>query len=634
MSKYFLFLLFIVFSCSLFAQTITTNDYNGYKREHFKIDQKNAWVTIPTHAAPGNPWIWRARFPGFHDEIDKEMLGRGFHVAHVNTENMYGSPNAISIWDNFYKFVVAHYKLNPKVSLVGVSRGGLFIYQFAKAFPLRVASIYGDTPVMDFTTWPLGLDGTGTASVGDWNNLKKEYGFKSDKEAIEAQNKPINYADNLAQKSIPIFHVVGPEDKIVPPEFNTLKFRKNYPYYMVVHNNGGPYSLQGHHFPLDNVRGSCDFIERFATLPPLKKEVTFFDKTLNIGNTFAKIKEEKEKVRVVYLGGSITQNAGWQNMVTDYLKNRFPNTQFECVNIGIGSHCSPIHAFRWREHFAGPADLVFFESAVNDLHNSRTPNEQKRAYEGVIRGIKMENPKADIVCLQFAEPRFTASYQQGKIPEIIARHESIANYYAIPSINLAKEVAMRMSENQFSWNKDFRDLHPSPFGQRLYFQTIKNFLDQQPLNKKRVARKLPKPMIKNPWEKGHFQKLETATDLKGFSIVPKWSAPPHTGEQRAGYYNVPMLVGSGENSEFTVNFNGTAFGLMLVAGFNSAPIEWQVDNTPPKQVDTFGPWSKNLHIPFAYILEPNLPAGEHRITIKIKPNNKRDALHVRYLLVN
>jgi hypothetical protein len=48
-----------------------------------------------------------------------------------------------------------------------------------------------------------------------------------------------------------------------------------------------------------------------------------------------------------------------------------------------------------------------------------------------------------------------------------------AEWYSVNSINLAKGVTNRIINGEFTWRDDFRDLHPSPFGQELCFKTIR-----------------------------------------------------------------------------------------------------------------------------------------------------------------
>ena len=249
---------------------------HGYRRVSFTLEGHAAWVTFPKTPAPGKPWVWRARFPGYHDEIDLALLKRGFHTAHIDTANLYGSPRAMRLWDAFYALVTRLYGLNPRVSLYGCSRGGLFIYAFADRWPERVASIYGDTPVMDFTTWPEGKDGRGERSEADWARLKQVYGFTSDAEAEAWRGTGLHLAEKLARAHLPIWHTIGPEDAVVPPRHNTEPFAERFRAAggeMAIHVNKGPYSLRGHHFPLDAVEKTADFIEGHAPLPDLSPQV-------------------------------------------------------------------------------------------------------------------------------------------------------------------------------------------------------------------------------------------------------------------------------------------------------------------------------------------------------------------------
>ena len=80
--------------------------WNGFQRYDFEVDGRSAYVVMPKHAAPGKPWVWRARFPNFHAEADLILLDRGFHIARINTDGMLGSPNAMKHWDAFYQFII------------------------------------------------------------------------------------------------------------------------------------------------------------------------------------------------------------------------------------------------------------------------------------------------------------------------------------------------------------------------------------------------------------------------------------------------------------------------------------------------------------------------------------------------
>src|SRR6202035_2412433 len=121
--------------------------WNGYQQLSFTVGGLAALLVIPEPPAKGNPWIWRTEFFGHEPQADIELLNKGFHVAYVNVQNMYGAPAALDAMDVFYEHVTQTYGLSPKTTLEGLSRGGLFAYNWAARHPDRVASLYVDAPV-------------------------------------------------------------------------------------------------------------------------------------------------------------------------------------------------------------------------------------------------------------------------------------------------------------------------------------------------------------------------------------------------------------------------------------------------------------------------------------------------------
>ncbi len=182
--------------------------------------------------------------------------------------------------------------------------------------------------------------------------------------------------------------------------------------------------------------------------------------------------------RVAFLGGSITAGKGWRDLVCEDLQRRFPETKFEFINAGISSLGSTPGAFRFeRDVLAeGPIDLLFEEAAVNDDTNGFNDVEQIRGMEGIVRHARIANPAMDIVLLHFVDPGKIESYNRSIIPSVIVNHEQVAERYRLPSIDLAKEVTERIRAGEFEWDKDFKNLHPSPFGHQLYARSISDCL--------------------------------------------------------------------------------------------------------------------------------------------------------------
>jgi len=211
------------------ALTNETNDtWHGFKRHVITIDGCKAWIVEPKTALPGNPWSWCLEFPdAFTSRIGVPMLlEQGFHHVHIAVGNTFGCPAALRHFDALYAAVTAR-GLAPKGILIGISRGGLYAYNWASLNPGKVACIYGDAPVCDFKSWPAGK-GIGKGSPSDWKSLLQCYGFGNEDEALAWPHNPIDSLAPLANAGIPLVHVVGDVDEIVPVAENTAILEARY----------------------------------------------------------------------------------------------------------------------------------------------------------------------------------------------------------------------------------------------------------------------------------------------------------------------------------------------------------------------------------------------------------------------
>lgn len=379
------------------------------------------------------------------------------------------------------------------------------------------------------------------------------------------------------------------------------------------------------------------------TLPPVPGLEE--DSALRLGLANCRLRFVREKVgAVTFLGGSITQGGAWRQHVCDELTRRFAMTKFTFVNAGISSVDSSGHAFRFQRDVVakGVPDLLFVEAAVNDLHNQRRSDEQRLAMEGILRQARRANPLLDVVCLHFADTPHTADYDRGRTPEIIANHEAIAAHYGAPSVNLAHEVQRRIAAGQMDWRRDFRGVHPSAWGHRLYAQAVRRLFDQAwarpvaPEDQPR-AHAVPPPLSTACYDGGRLAPLAAATDLRDCRIVDRWRPGDRAGT-RSEFVNVPALVGETPGAGFALDFDGRAVGLFLTAGPDAGIIEFRIDGGAWQRRVTFTQWSGGLHLPWVLVLRNDLAPGPHRLDLRLtaerNPLAKGTALRVQHLLVN
>lgn len=202
------------------------SNWHGFGRHDFMLNDRSCIVVAPEKAAEGNPWIWRARFFGHEPQADIEMLKRGYHIAYCDVSNLFGSPTAVEHWNRFHEYLTTKHGFAKKVALEGMSRGGLIIYNWAAANPEKVACLYGDAPVCDFRSWP-GGKGYGKGSAGAWRDCLKAYGL-TEEQALKYDRNPIDQLSPLAKAKIPILHIVGAADDVVPVAENSAIIEKRY----------------------------------------------------------------------------------------------------------------------------------------------------------------------------------------------------------------------------------------------------------------------------------------------------------------------------------------------------------------------------------------------------------------------
>ncbi len=238
--------------------------WHEFDQFHFQIAESPAYLVVPSEAASGNPWIWRARFPGYHAEMDIQLVRQGFHLAYLDVANEFGCPDVIERAEQFYRFLVNERGLNSKAAMEGVSRGGLFVYNWTAKHPSRVSSIYCDTPVCDFRSWP-GGKGKGIGSEAAWKQCLAAYGL-SEEEALAYDQLPIDHADIIARARIPVLHIVSENDRVVPPQENTYRLQEQLKQFghemQIIRVTAGTAKSDGHHFDHPDPQRVIDFFIR------------------------------------------------------------------------------------------------------------------------------------------------------------------------------------------------------------------------------------------------------------------------------------------------------------------------------------------------------------------------------------
>jgi len=192
--------------------------------------ERKAFIYHPTGvAAPGRPWVMYAPTlapdAGGTPDIELAVGGyfqqwraAGIACAGVDIGDNYGAPPGRLIYTDLYNaMVAAGYSTTP--AMLARSRGGLMIYEWAADNPTKVSCIAGVYPAGDLASFP-GLSSAGLQAA--WGMTEAELSA-----ALPTIN-PVNRLADLAANGVPIYHVHGDSDVVVPIGPNSQTVKNNY----------------------------------------------------------------------------------------------------------------------------------------------------------------------------------------------------------------------------------------------------------------------------------------------------------------------------------------------------------------------------------------------------------------------
>jgi len=192
--------------------------------EVFNIEGRTAFLIMPETSTPEEltPWVWYAPtlegLPGAEEKwMLEKFLSSGIAIAGVDVGESYGSPQGRNVYSRFYKNIREKRGLAPKACLLARSRGGLMLYNWAAENPQAVACIAGIYPVCNLISFP-GLERACSA-----------YDMTEEELAAELSgNNPIDRLAPLAAAKVPIFHIHGDSDSLVPLDQNSAVVKERY----------------------------------------------------------------------------------------------------------------------------------------------------------------------------------------------------------------------------------------------------------------------------------------------------------------------------------------------------------------------------------------------------------------------
>lgn len=607
------------------------SDWHGFTRHDFEVDGKPVLVVAPRTPGPGRPWVWHGEFFGHKPDPDIALLGHGFHIAYMKVPDMLGCPEAVAHWNAFYRELTEKYGLAKKVALVGLSRGGLYCYNWAAANPDKVACIYADAPVCDFKSWP-GGKGKGPGSARDWKLVLERYGFKDEAEALAYDKNPVDNLAPLAQAGVPLLHVYGDADEVVPWEENTGLVAERY------RKLGGDITLiakpgvKHHPHGLDDSTPIVQFILAHAsitspapTYAPVKAEL--LRPRGGLGNVLQKL-HAGGPVRIAYLGGSITAAAGWRVQSRAWFAKEFPQAQVEEINAAIGGTGSDLGVFRVQhDALSYKPDLLFVEFAVND--GGAAPEQIWRCMEGIVRQTWKANPRTDICFVYTFRTGYESDLLAGLCPRAASAMELLADHYGIPSINFAKRIVALQQAGQLIYQADAQPagdviwfskdgVHPLDAGHQIYTDLVAQGIEQMdgastPIDH---APQLATSFVKDNWEAAKM------VPVKPTMLSGDWRELPPDAPLAKSFSNRMGTIweATQPGSKLTFRVRGSVVKLYDLLGPDGGQVVMTVDGkTRDKPVPRFDSYCTYHRIATLSLADNLDPSQVHTVSIEIHP---------------
>jgi hypothetical protein len=192
--------------------------------ETFLVDGHIAFVILPPkrNTSKPTPWVWYApTLQGLPGNTEKWMfekfLAAGVGIGGIDVGESMGNPEGRAAFTAFHQVMNKTRGMSAKPCLLGRSRGGLMHYNWAAEHPEFVAAIGGIYPVGNLTSWP------------SLAKAHQAYGVSAEELAtILPQHNPIDRLAPLAKAGVPLMHIHGDKDHLVPLEKHSAIIDQSY----------------------------------------------------------------------------------------------------------------------------------------------------------------------------------------------------------------------------------------------------------------------------------------------------------------------------------------------------------------------------------------------------------------------
>lgn len=351
-----------------------------------------------------------------------------------------------------------------------------------------------------------------------------------------------------------------------------------------------------------------------------------------LSNFFGKLQAGKQ-VRIGYLGGSITAQAGWRPKTLNWFQQQYPNARISEINAAIGGTGSDLGVFRL-EHdvLRHKPDLLFVEFAVND--GGAPPHRIQQAMEGIVRQTYAADAETDICFVYTLVAGWTQTLRDGKFPRAASAMEAVTDRYGIPSIHMGLKVAKMEGEGKliFTAAKPKTDaekaavgdkiifspdgVHPyTDTGHELYLQAIVRAMEAIRKAGKPKVHTLGEPLVEDNWQAAKMVTLDKA------NLSADWQKLDASENRLAKQFGsrMPDLYFTNQPGEsIKIRFKGTGLRIYDLLGPDCGQVLVKVDDREGRVVPRFDAYCTYHRLATLTVAE-NLPEAVHTADLQLCP---------------
>jgi hypothetical protein len=356
-------------------------------------------------------------------------------------------------------------------------------------------------------------------------------------------------------------------------------------------------------------------------------------------NFLAKL-EKGGPVKIAYLGGSITSQAGWRVKSLAYFNAKYPKAKCEEIHAAIGGTGSDLGVLRIdHDVFKFKPDLLFVEFATND-----GGSKDLRYMEGIVRKTWREFPNCDI-CFVYTVAGAPAqkALEEGKLYIAASEEEKVADHYGIPSICMGFEAAKLAKAGKLVWKQESKDMdrvsgseldvksktkvgkdgkipfaddgvHPYlDTGHQLYEEAIERSMPLIAAASKSVGphATLPAPMDAGNYEQSKMYEADAA------KLDGQWTKlPPSDGLAKQFGNRVDSLWKAEPGAGMSFKFKGSAAKLYYLLGPGCGSVEITVDGKSRK-ANCIDPYCTYFRLGLMPLCDRLAPDAVHEVTVKV-----------------